>query len=176
MKGAVIVSEKKLRAILNRALRAVMPRNNFGIKLESFISKSYYAMDKSYPYRGYEAMQSLLKNYAFDTVLDVGCGEGIHSDIFLKAGKKVTAIDYGKSPYFSRMKAEPGFSCIVDDFMTHDFGNEKFDCVWCCHVLEHQLNTQDFLKKLVSLVKTTYPGGIGYQCPSVMKLRLSVAM
>lgn len=160
-KGAVIVSGKRMRAILNRALRAVMPRNNFGIQLESFISKSYYAMDKSYPYRGYEAMECLLKNYAFDTVLDVGCGEGIHSDIFLRAGKKVTAIDYGKSPYFSRMKSEPGFSCIVDDFMTHDFGDEKFACVWCSHVLEHQLNTQGFLEKLVSLVRITDPGGGG---------------
>lgn len=89
MKGAFIVSEKRMRAILNRALRAVMPRNNFGIKLESFISKSYYAMDKSYPYRGYEAMDCLLKNYDFDTVLDVGCGEGIHSDIFSRPGRRL---------------------------------------------------------------------------------------
>ena len=78
----------------------------------------------------------------------------------------MTAIYYGKSPYFRRMKAEPGFSCIVDDFMTHDFGDEKFDCVWCSHVLEHQLNVQDFLTKLIGLVKTTY-GGIGSKCSAV---------
>lgn len=126
--------------------------------IEHIVNSSYYQNGIGYPYRGYEAMNCLLKNYAFDSVLDVGCGEGIHSDIFLKAGKKVTAIDYGKSPYFSRMKSEPGFLCIFDDFMTHDFGNEKFDCVWCSHVLEHQLNVQDFLTKLVGLVKTTYGG------------------
>ncbi len=149
---------KSLKSFLKSGIRFAMRRNRLGRKIESIADNSYYANGIGYPYRGYEAMNCLLKNYAFDSVLDVGCGEGIHSDIFLKAGKKVTAIDYGKSPYFSRMKAEPGFSCIVDDFMTHDFGDKKFDCVWCSHVLEHQLNVQDFLTKLVGLVKTTYGG------------------
>ena len=47
-------------------------------------------------------------------------------------------------------------NCIVDDFNSHNF-NEQFDCVWCSHVLEHQLNVQIFLEKINRVLKE---GGI----------------
>ena len=99
---------------------------------------------------GEVSIEKLLRDYTFQTVLDIGCGEGKHSDIFLSAGKDVTAVDYGESPYFlnnhSRIKA------IVADFNTYEF-DRQFDCVWCCHVLEHQLNPHNFLKKVHSVLK-----------------------
>ena len=60
----------------------------------------YYDSKVQYPYRGYEAMQYLLKNFEFESVLDVGCGMGDHTKIFLDKDKDVTTIDYGQSPYF----------------------------------------------------------------------------
>ena len=156
---------RKLKSAIKRGVRAAVGNNKIGCRLEYFSGHIYFNNDNEYSCFAQEAIERLIKNYEFDSVLDIGCGEGIHSDIFLKAGKNVTAIDYGKSYYFSKMKSEPGFSCIVDDFMTHDFGDEKFDCVWCSHVLEHQLNTQDFLKKCVSLVSTE--GGTSYHCSAI---------
>lgn len=41
---------------------------------------------------------------------------------------------------------------IIDDFNTYNF-DEKFDCVWSCHVLEHQLNVQSFLERVISCTK-----------------------
>ena len=96
------------------------------------------------PVRGSVALAQLIDNYTFQTVLDVGCGEGLHAEAFLKAGKTVTAIDYGKSEYFSKRHAS--LQAIVADFNTYAF-EEPFDCVWCSHVLEHQLNVNVFLKK-----------------------------
>lgn len=128
--------KKYVRSALNNMLRFTMPRGRFGINLMHFLDTSYFKLGVGFPYRGYEAVQCLLKNYDFSTVLDVGCGSGVHSDIFLKAGKKVTAVDRYSS-FFEGAKDNPDFSGIKADFMSYDFGGRKFDCVWCSHVLEH---------------------------------------
>ncbi len=96
------------------------------------------------------AIQKVLDDYDFVTVLDIGCGSGEHADVFLQYGKRITAIDYGKSVYFSK-KANK-IDTIVADFNRYNF-NQSFDCVWCSHVLEHQLNVNNFLKKIFSLLK-----------------------
>lgn len=101
--------------------------------------------------RAYEAMDKLLADYQFESVLDIGCGEGIHSEEFLRSGKDVTAIDYGESVYFKRNKHR--VKTIIGDVNTYDFGGNQFDCIWCAHVLEHQLNPHLFLKKLHSILK-----------------------
>ena len=93
------------------------------------------------------AIQKLLDEYEFDTVLDLGSGEGLHSDAFMRHGKAVTAIDFGRSVYFQKRQGTPGLETIVADF--NDLVIERqFDCVWCSHVLEHQLNPHLFLRKV----------------------------
>jgi SAM-dependent methyltransferase len=96
------------------------------------------------------AIQKLLDDHIFDTVLDVGSGEGIHTDIFVEYGKNVTAIDYGKSAYFEQNISS--VKTIVADFNNYDF-DCQFDVVWCSHVLEHQLNVNLFLEKANSALK-----------------------
>ena len=82
------------------------------------------------------ALKKLLSEYSFDTVLDIGCGEGIHTAIFRDYGKNVTAVDFN-----------PGIEeAVIGDYNTTAF--EPHDCIWCCHVLEHQLNVNLFLKKV----------------------------
>lgn len=76
------------------------------------------------------------KGLAFDSVLDIGSGAGLHSNYFRDLGKKVTTIDIA------------GDSDIVGDYVSTNCG--KFDLVWCCHVLEHQLNVNSFLTKCYS--------------------------
>jgi len=75
----------------------------------------------------------------FTTVLDIGCGLGTHSELFSKLGKRVTSIDlsgrYGKA--------------IQANYVDYTI-EDSFDCVWCCHVLEHQHNVQQFLRKIHS--------------------------
>ena len=104
------------------------------------------------PFFGNEAIYKMLEDYSFNTVLDIGCGAGLHSNIFKERGKIVTSLDYGGSPYFLSSK-ERGNEIIIDDFMAHNFKNKKYDAVWCCHVLEHQLNPNLCLKKINSILK-----------------------
>lgn len=106
----------------------------------------------TYIFQGGLAIEYVLKNEKFETVLDVGCGEGIHSEIFIKNGKLVTALDYGQSLYFKKRKNNDNIKLIIADINKFE-SDEKFDLVWCSHVLEHQLNAHDFLCKLHSLLK-----------------------
>lgn len=93
---------------------------------------------------GKEGIEYLLKNYQFDTVLDIGSGSGEHSDIFRLNGKEVTEIDFGKSIY-AKNRISSNF--IPVNYLNIDF-KHKFDCIWACHVLEHQLNINIFLRKI----------------------------
>ena len=97
-------------------------------------------------------LQYLLDNYDFSTVLDIGSGEGLHADLFLKYGKQVTALDYGESVYFKKAINSEQLHLIIADFNQYEF-NRQFDCIWASHVLEHQLNSNLFLKRCFSLLK-----------------------
>lgn len=97
-----------------------------------------------------QCLWRLLADYRFSTVLDVGSGAGEHSAIFQAFGKRVTTLDYGKSVYFERRG--PGLSCIVGDFNELELP-DTYDCIWCSHVLEHQLNAHHFLLRIHAALK-----------------------
>lgn len=111
--------------------------------------KIFY-LGKKHLLTSHEAMSKLLKEYEFDTVLDVGCGMGLHMRQFLKAGKAVTGIDFNIC--FKKLNDQ----VIYDDFITHEF-SLQYDCVWCSHSLEHQMNVGKYLGKIFKVLKD---GGI----------------
>jgi SAM-dependent methyltransferase len=98
----------------------------------------------------YRALMKLLSDYEFETVLDIGSGAGEQATVFLSHGKKVTALDYGKSPYYERR--DPAIQTVIGDFNTYPF-EAQFDCVWASHVLEHQANPNIFLRKIHHVTK-----------------------
>ena len=104
--------------------------------------------------RSQAAVQKLLDDFEFNSVLDIGAGALEQSILFSKYGKQVTAIDFGVSVYYQEFKTEDGASIrqILGDFNQIEL-DEQFDCVWASHILEHQPDADLFLKKLVSLTK-----------------------
>jgi len=94
-----------------------------------------------------QAIAMVLQKYRFQTVLDIGCGQGLHTQEFRRHAKTVTGLDA------SNHWGEPD---ILGDFCSTVF-SEPFDLVWCSHTLEHQVNVQQFLLKIFSVLQ---PGGI----------------
>jgi SAM-dependent methyltransferase len=92
-----------------------------------------------YKVLGGEAIEKLLNDFEFQSLLDIGCGAGEHTSLFLTAGKDVTTID-----------AEHYHTFVPDisgNYETFSF-NEQFDAIWASHVLEHVLNVHMFLRKI----------------------------
>ncbi len=76
----------------------------------------------------------------FKNCLDIGSGDGSHSKILADIGLKTKQIDkYSNS------------SDIKDDFLDYSF-TEKFDVIYCSHVIEHQRNIGNFLDKIFDLL------------------------
>ena len=133
--------------LLGKAIRKV-----YESIIELMTVPKLYDPFRKLPFSGH-AMQKLLKDYEFTSVLDIGSGEGVHADILQSHNKIVTTIDYGDSIYFERADiAGTARSTIIADFNEYNF-TSKYDAVWCSHVLEHQPNPNIFLIKIYSLLK-----------------------
>lgn len=81
----------------------------------------------------------------FQTVLDIGSGEGLHAEILRQFGKDVTEVDLGESEYY--LKNDVNRNILHGDYLDMSFPRQ-FDMVWACHVLEHQKNVNHFLCKV----------------------------
>jgi len=92
---------------------------------------------------GSEALD-FLNAQVWKTCLDIGSGPGDHATILnLNPSHKVVTLDK-HHPADLRM-----------DFMEKDTLVD-YDAVWCCHVLEHQVNPGAFLRRIRECVA---PGG-----------------
>ena len=138
-----ILENKKLKSKLKKALVFVPRKDNSHVVREEFSSLTSSV-----------ALQKLLDDYEFDSVLDIGAGELLHSQIFANYGKSVTAIDLGTSIYYdkSHLKEHEKISKIIGNFYDISF-EQQFDLIWLSHVLEHQVNPGTFLDKVISLAK-----------------------
>ena len=89
----------------------------------------------------------MLDEYTFNSVFDIGCGDGQHSEMLKLFKKDVTAIDQGKSSCFEKNLNK--IETLIGDYNMYRF-DKSFDCVWASHVLKRQVNTHNFLEKICS--------------------------
>lgn len=73
------------------------------------------------------------------TVLELGPGTGQATDPILNTGCDYHAIELGEH-LFEMMKSKygkyPNFSIVNDDFITHDFGCQKFDMIYSAATIQ----------------------------------------
>ncbi len=89
-------------------------------------------------------------------LIDVGCGSGWLSP-HLKPFGRVTATDLSEAVLGRARERIPNVEFVAGDFMTLDFGRERFDVVVSLEVLSHVADQQAFVAKLASLLR---PGGL----------------
>ena len=77
----------------------------------------------------------------YKTALDIGAGMGVQTEIMRHAGLEVFQLDkYSESADFQV------------DFIEHEF-KQKFDIIYCSHVIEHQRNVGAFLDKIFDILE-----------------------
>lgn len=117
--------------------------------------------------RGGHGLYKLLNDYSFDTVLDVGSGAADHAEVLYRNGKKVTALDFGTSIYAQAKTSQNENVNLIEVDFNKFFPEEKFDCIWASHVLEHQPDPGFFIRKSIDLVKEG--GVIAITVPPLME-------
>ena len=92
-------------------------------------------------------------------VLEIGPGTGQASDPIIETGCDYHAIELGEHLY-EKMKEKysgyPNFSIVNDDFITHDFGNERFDMIYSAATIQW-IPEKIAFQKTFELLK---PGGV----------------
>lgn len=92
------------------------------------------------------------------TVLELGPGTGQNTEPILNTGCSYNAIELGENLY-GMMKRKyghyPNFSIVNDDFLTHDFGSQKFDMIYSAATIQWMPEDIAF-PKTFALLK---PGG-----------------
>jgi ubiquinone/menaquinone biosynthesis C-methylase UbiE len=94
-----------------------------------------------------------------DSLLEVGSGSGRMARLLASRARNVVGIDASSemtSLARTRSAGVRGVQFICDDFMSHPFGDERFDCVLTVTTLHH-LEVEDAIVRMASLVK---PGGV----------------
>lgn len=109
-----------------------------------------------------------------NTVLDVGCSQGITSLLLGRKGKKVLGLDIEEDSilFANNVLAQENddvkqsVQFKIGDYLTYPFENQQFDSIVMTEILEHIVDITPFLKKTESLLKdegnviVTVPFGI----------------
>jgi SAM-dependent methyltransferase len=91
-------------------------------------------------------------------VLDVGCGMGRFSDVILRWGGEVYAMDlsFGVDAAYANLGDRPGFHAVQASVFDLPFRTETFDIIFSLGVLDHTPDCERAFKNLPPLLR---PGG-----------------
>jgi|GEM_PF-780167 len=183
----VVVSHDDLEIIVNMLrksnVRLGLHRSLFIVKESSFIAEFVDRLknvnpDRT-PYLGLSDMFTQMKSYFYysyignyllnkkvKTVLDIGCGSGYGSCLLAKDGLDVTAVDTDELPivFAKRLFVDRLVSFSRQSIDTIIENGVRFDSAVACEVLEHVDNPEEFLKKILSTLKSE--GYIALSLPS----------
>ncbi|MBI3963192.1 MAG: class I SAM-dependent methyltransferase, partial [Deinococcus sp.] len=94
------------------------------------------------PFTSITMLRAMLSKKA-ESLLDVGCGTGLSTQLLLK-GRLLRAVGYdGHGPYLVAAKERGFYAQVVQgDVRALPFREKEFDIVLCSHVIEHLSQTE----------------------------------
>lgn len=103
----------------------------------------------------YNKVYSFLKPLKIESILDVGCGEGITLDNFKKKGigKKLYGIDYSDEALKIGKKIYPDLNLKKGDIYAIKEKDNSYDLVMATEVLEHLEDPEKALNELIRVSK-----------------------
>lgn len=135
---------------------------HFKITIDSYnkTAEEYFQTVSSFePLPEIEEFINLLDAKSY--ILDLGCGPGHHSKIFVENGFKVTGIDLSSEMVKLAKKVEPNAEFKVMDIIDLDFAPDIFDAVWASASLIH-FKKKEISKALHNIRKVLKPKGLFY--------------
>ncbi len=85
-------------------------------------------------------------------ILDIGCGNGVVSELIVKMGNEVWGIDENEEALKEAEKR--GVKIFEGDLeKSLPFKDVSFDAVWCLRTLEHIFHTEHFLEECRRVLK-----------------------
>lgn len=111
-------------------------------------------------------------------ILDLGCASGQKSFLLSKIAKEVIAIDYDfklikeAQKKFSHIK-NLSFECLdLKNYLKDmDIKTNKFDLIFCSHILEHVENFEEILIDLKKITKNIYIEVPDFECNILNKVK-----
>jgi ubiquinone/menaquinone biosynthesis C-methylase UbiE len=88
--------------------------------------------------------------------LDVGCGAGMLVRVLAGRAESVTGIDASNEMAEMAQRGDPDATIAHGDFLTYDFGSQRFDFITCVAALHH-MDLQMALERMKSLL---HPNGV----------------
>jgi len=108
------------------------------------------------------SLRNTLKNIAFDTCLEIGCGTGKNTEWLAKKAKRVTSVDLSEEMLAkAKAKIKSGNVEFQQADITGDwtFVQSSYDLITFSLVLEHIENLEDIFRKASQVIS---PGGYVY--------------
>jgi 2-polyprenyl-3-methyl-5-hydroxy-6-metoxy-1,4-benzoquinol methylase len=94
------------------------------------------------------------------TVLEIGCGMGLHSELMAKAGARITALDVSDTSVEAAQRRAALKGLAIDvrqgDAAAMDFPDNHFDFVWSWGAIHHAATTGRIVRQIHRVLK---PGG-----------------
>ena len=92
------------------------------------------------------------------TLLDIGCGSARHlRSIQIETGCHAEGLDFEIRDELLQKFSAPPLVLRRGDFLSYDFGEQRYDVVYAAHLIEHVADPIAFLRKIDSILK---PGGV----------------
>lgn len=105
--------------------------------------------------------EMFIKELKGKDILDLGCGPGRDTRVFLDLGYNVTGFDLSRELLRIAKEKNPEATFVEGDMLDLPFSDASFDGIWSSAVIHHLVDA-DKERALVEMYRVLKPGGVAF--------------